>query len=341
LGIEEGDWLDVPGLRDRLQVVSEGDDYREIWIQPSGPPDSLTLSLAVRTAPARMVVVGLSYDNDLGGQMWMGASDRGTLLRGLESSVTLALGELRQELGVGFRPAAVGLHLQRPLLTGTIAREVIRQFTPTGSAAPEIHTEEASGVLGIERRFWREWLVTVGGFAHAWDDRSDTRSNGLGGLVRISSGPRYRPSGIWGEGVVTNSYRRVEVEARQSLRVGAGFRVVPGARFGWGRDLPLQRTFPLGGMDGFPGLNIGEKRGDRELLGQILVTRRIVGPVQLRLTAVSGKTAVGGSTLPRGRWESGGRVGLGAETPIGPMRVEYGLARGGRNGVFLRLGEWY
>jgi NTE family protein len=184
-------------------------------------------------------------------------------------------------------------------------------------------------------------MVTVGGFAHTWDAPGPAVTNGLGGLLRISSGPRYRSTGIWGEGVLTNTYRRVEVEARQDIGLGAGIRVAPGVRFGWGEDLPLQRTFPLGGMDGFPGFNIGERRGNREVLGQVLLTRRLVGPVQVRLSAVSGKTASGGSTVPHGRWETGGRLGLGAETPIGPIRVEYGLARGGRNGVFLRLGEWY
>ena len=341
LGIEEGDWLDVPGLRDRLQAVSEADDYKEVWIQPSGPPDSLTLSLAVRPAPARLVVAGLSYDNDLGGQMWVGASDRGTLLRGLEGSVTLMLGELRQELGVGFRPAAVGLHPRRPVLTGAIAREVIRQFSSNGSPEPDINTEEADGLLGFEQRFGREWLVTLGGYGHAWDTQGSTRGNGLGGLLRISSGPRYRASGVRGEVVLTDSYQRVQAEARRSIGLGAGFRAIPGVRFGWGKDLPLQRTFPLGGMDGFPGLKIGERRGDRELMVQVLVTKRVLGPVLVRLTAASGQTAVGGPTLPQGRWETGGRLGLGAETPIGPIRVEYGVAGGGRNGVFLRVGEWY
>lgn len=341
LGIEEGDWLDVPGLRDRLQALSEADDYKAVWVQPSGPPDSLTLSLAVRPAPPRLVVAGLTYDNDLGGQMWVGASDRGTLLRGLEGSATLVLGELRQELGLGFRPAAVGVHPRRPALTGAIAREVIRQFTSDGSRGPDINTEEAYGLLGFEQRFGREWLVTLGGYAHAWDAEGSSPNNGLGGLLRISSGPRYRSSGIRGEGVLTDSYRRVEAEARRSIGLGAGFRVVPGVRFGWGQDLPLQRTFPLGGMDGFPGLNIGELRGDRELMVQVVLTRRVVGPVQARLTAASGQTAVGGPTLPEGRWEAGGRLGLGAETPIGPIRVEYGVARGGRKGVFLRVGEWF
>jgi NTE family protein len=341
LGIVEGDWLNVPGLQERMKALSETDDYREVWLQPSGAPDSLTLSLAIRPAPARTVVVGLSYDNDIGGQMWVGASDRGSLLRGLESSTTLALGELRQELGVGFRPASGRLFPGRPVLSGVIAREVIRQFTPSGGAAPEIRTKETWGVLGFEARFGREWLVTLGGYGHAWDAPGSSRTGGLGGLVRVSSGPRYRPNGIWGEGVLTNAYRRVAVEVRHTIHLGARVDAAPEVRFGWGKDLPLQRTFPLGGLDGFPGLNIGERRGDREAMAQLVLRRPILGPVHLRLTAASGQTAVGGSTLPRGRWVSGGRAGLGADTPIGPIRVEYGVATGGRNGVFLRLGEWY
>jgi NTE family protein len=340
LGIEEGDWLSVPTLRARLEAIGEADDYKEVWLQPSGPPDSLLISLAVRPAPARMIVFGLSYDNDIGGQMWLGGIDRGTLFRGLEGSGTLVLGELRQELGIGFRPAAVGRH-PRAVLSGMVARESVREFTREGDAAPEVRTREASGFLGLERRFGHEWLITIGGFAHAWDAPGSRRSNGIGGLARISSGPRYRPSGIWAEGILNTAYRRVGVEARRAVGLGAGVSMTPGVRLGWGRDLPLQRRFPLGGMDGFPGFNIGELRGDRELLAQLLFTRRVVGPVAARVTAESGQTAVGGLTFPRGRWQAGGRLGLGAETPIGPIRLEYGIARGGRNGFFLRVGEWF
>jgi len=340
LGIVEGGLLDVRGLQDRFEALGQGDDYQEIWVQPSGRTDSLILSVAIHTAPARLVMAGLTYDNDIGGQMWIGGIDRGTLFRGLEKSFTLVLGELRQELGVGFRPA-VGRYLQRPVLSGTIAREIIRQFTPGGASAPELRTREATGFLGLERRFGRDWLVAAGGFGHAWDAPGSSRSNGLGGLLRVSSGPPYRPLGVRGEGVLTNAYRRVELEAWTGIRIGARLRVTPGIQYGWGRDLPLQRTFSLGGMDGFPGLNIGERKGDRELLARLVVARRVVGPVELRLTGASGQTALGGPTLPRGRWWAGGRVGLGSETPIGPIRVEYGVTRGGRNNVFVRLGEWF
>jgi hypothetical protein len=288
-----------------------------------------------------LVALGLSYDNDLGGQMWLGGVDRGTVLPGFETSATLLLGELRQELGLGFNPAAVGQHQRRFVLSGAIARESVRRFAPGGAASPEVRTREAKGFLGVERRFSHEWLVAIGGFGHAWDAPGSDRTNALGGLVRVTSGPRYRGSGFWGEGVLTNTYRRVELEGWRAIGLGAGVRLTPSVRFGWGRNLPLQRTFQLGGLDGFPGLNIGEIRGDRELFAQALFARRVAGPVELRVSASSGRAVFGGSTLPYGHWLSGGRVGFGADTPIGPIRAEYGVSRGGRNGVFLRLGEWF
>lgn len=341
LGVQEGDFLDVAGVRERFARIGEWADYQEVWMLPSGPPDSLTLAFSVKSAPARLVLAGLAYDNDIGGLMWLGGVERGTLVHGLENSVTLVLGELRQEFGVGFRPVALGRHPQRWVLSGQLAREEVRRFTESGGGAPAVRTSEAAAFLGLERGFGAKWLVTAGGFGHIWDAPGSTRDGALGGMVRLSSGPRYASSGVWGEGVLTNAYPRVQAEARQVIPFAWGFRIVPGLRFGWGRDLPFQRTFFLGGYEGFPGLNIGERRGDRELLAQVLVTRRIVGPLQLRLTAASGQTAFGGRTLPRGRWQAGGRVGIGAETPIGPIRVEYGLERSGRNGVFVRVGEWF
>jgi len=341
LGIAEGDWLSLPDLREHLRAVAAGDDYVEVWLQPSGPPDSLTLSVAVRPAPPRLAALGLGYDNDIGGQLWLAAVDRGALLPGFETSASVTLGELRQELGLGLRTAQRGRHPRRPVLSGLIAREVVRQFTPSGASAPEIVTREAIGWLGWEFGIGREWLITLAGYGHAWDAPGSNRANGLGGVLRLASGPRFRPNGIWGEAVVTNAYRRVQAEGRQSIPLGLGVRMTPGFRFGWGERLPLETTFPLGGMDGFPGLNIGERRGDREALASLLFTRRLLGPVELRLSGESGQTAVGGAVIPEGRWETGGRFGLGADTPLGPIRVEYGVSRGGRNGALVRLGDWF
>jgi outer membrane translocation and assembly module TamA len=37
----------------------------------------------------------------------------------------------------------------------------------------------------------------------------------------------------------------------------------------------------------------------------------------------------------------GVRAGIGAETPVGPLRFEYGRATGDRDALFVRLGRWF
>jgi outer membrane translocation and assembly module TamA len=45
--------------------------------------------------------------------------------------------------------------------------------------------------------------------------------------------------------------------------------------------------------------------------------------------------------FPGGEWSAGVRAGLGAETPVGPVRFEYGLALRGRDALFVRIGRWF
>jgi hypothetical protein len=272
--------------------------------------------------------------------MWLGGVDRGTVVPGLESSVTLSLAELRQELAIGFRREVLGPLIRRPFLTGYIARESIRRFDADGDVIEPEKTREAKGLIGLERRFGLEWRISGGGMAHAWDAPGSNHTHTIGAFLILSSGPKYRPSGLWGEAIVARAYSRVEANGRKAFPI-AGFRLTPEVRFGYGRHLPLMSTFMLGGSEGFPGLNIGELRGDRELYASFQVAHQLIGPVELRITAASGQGALGGPTLPEGRWQAGGRIGLAAETPIGPIRVEYGVARHQRNGFFVRLGDWF
>lgn len=341
LRLTEGGELDVATLRDYLATLTQLDEFREVWLRPSGPPDSLRLDVLIRPAAPRVGVAGLAYDNDLGGQMWLGGVDRGATIPRIETSGTLVLGELRQELALTFRTAGVGRLLQRPFLGGTVGREEVRLFDRDGGSQPSVDVRELMAAVGAERRFGREWLLEAGGMVHSWaTDDAPPEGTAWGGVLQLSSGPRYRPSGIWAQGVLLDRYRRVEVDARRVFAVG-GIRLTPTIRFGWGRDLPLQRTFPLGGVDGFPGLNIGELRGDRELSAALVVERPLFGPLSSRVSVMSGQVATGGPTIPRGRWHTGGRVGVIAATPIGPIRVEYGITRDGRNGMFVRVGEWF
>jgi hypothetical protein len=123
-------------------------------------------------------------------------------------------------------------------------------------------------------------------------------------------------------------------------RIGP-IRLRPRVRLGWGEDLPLQATFPLGGDDGFPGLHIGELRGDREVFVDLLLTYPLKAPFVGRLEAAAGRSATGGDLIADDGWVGGARIGLGAETPVGPVRFEYGLATEGRSAFFVRLGRWF
>jgi hypothetical protein len=138
----------------------------------------------------------------------------------------------------------------------------------------------------------------------------------------------------------TGLYHRAAFDGEVSVKTGS-LRLEPRLRVGWGERLPLQATFPLGGEDGFPGLHIGERRGDREFVLSALLTYALKGPFVGRVELAAGRSAFGGEMLASAGWLAGVRAGVGAETPVGPVRFEYGLTQGGREAVFVRLGRWF
>jgi hypothetical protein len=59
-----------------------------------------------------------------------------------------------------------------------------------------------------------------------------------------------------------------------------------------------------------------------------------------RVEFAGGRTANGGALLADDGWVGGIRAGIGADTPVGPVRFEYGYSTEDRGAVFVRLGEW-
>jgi hypothetical protein len=56
---------------------------------------------------------------------------------------------------------------------------------------------------------------------------------------------------------------------------------------------------------------------------------------------MTGRTTVDGPAIPGGRWLLGIRAGVGLETSLGPVRLEYGRTRDDRDALFVRLGRWF
>ena len=340
LGLGLSDSLDAELLHTRVRHLAHSEAYQAVWLAPRGAGDSVTLDVSVRRAPRRVVGLGLAYDNELGGRMWVGAVDRRVFDVALEGSTALFLGEFRKELYLGFRRNyQLGRQLMTPTFTTRLATESVRRFELDGDELGTAFTREALGFLGVERLFEAGWRVALGLSAHAWHEPGRNRSTlgvGAQGVKAARSGGQVLGIDlIW-----TGLYHRAAFDGEVSVKTGP-FRLAPRLRVGWGERLPLQATFPLGGQDGFPGLHIGERRGDRELVLSVLATYSLKGPFVGRVELAAGRSAFGGEMLGSEGWLAGARAGVGAETPLGPVRFEYGLTQSGREAVFVRLGRWF
>jgi NTE family protein len=340
LGLDVTDSLDFGLLRSRVRQLGQAEAYQSVWLSPRGGGDSVSFQVSIRRSPRRVAGLGVAYDSELGGRLWLGAVERRTLNLALETGAAVFLGEFRKHLYLNARRNyQLGRQLMKPTVTIKLGTESVRQFDAEGDELAEIKTREAFGFAALEREFGQEWQAGVGMVAHAWHEPQINRST-LGALLRIShddrSGVRLgEASFLW-----TGVYHRIEARAEAHAKVGR-LRLRPNVRIGWGENLPIQAGFPLGGDDGFPGLHLGERRGDRELVMDVLATYQVDGPLVARLELAVGRSANGGPLVNKVGWITGSRIGLGAETPVGPVRIEYGLADNGRGTFFLRLGRWF
>jgi NTE family protein len=340
LGLGLSDSLDADLLHSRVRHLAHSEAYQAVWLAPRGAGDSVTFDISVRRSPRRVAGLGLAYDNELGGRMWAGAVDRRVFDLALEGSTALFLGEFRKELYLGLRRNyQLGRQLMTPALTTRLATESVRRFDLDGDELGTAFVREALGFLGVERSFETGWRFALGLSAHAWHEPGRNRSTlGIGaqGVKAGRSGAQVAVIDlIW-----TGLYHRAAFDGAVSVKTGP-LRVEPRLRLGWGERLPLQAAFPVGGADGFPGLHIGERRGDREFVLSALLSYTLKGPFVGRVELAAGRSAFGGGILGPDGWVAGARAGVGAETPVGPVRFEYGLTEGGREAVFVRLGRWF
>jgi NTE family protein len=342
LGLGLNDTLDPQLLRSRLRYLGLASEaYHSVWLRPTGDGDAVAFDLELRRAARRVAGLGLTYDNELGGRMWAGLVDRRFLGLAVEGSGALFLGELRRELYVGFRRNyQVGRQLLNPTFTVRLATEDVRRFETNGDELPSADTREAIGFLGAERTLPKGWDLAAGIVGHAWREPEGDHLSSAGVVARVTRASRTRGRVVFGEMVWTGVYQRMALAAEVVGKLGA-VRVLPRLRLGWGEDLPLQAAFALGGDEGFPGLHIGERRGDREAMLALRVTAPIRGPLLGSVELAAGRAAAGGGLLDRDDWVGGVRAGIGAETPVGPVRFEYGYSTEDRGALLVRLGRWF
>jgi hypothetical protein len=301
----------------------------------------VSFDLTVQRQPPRSGGIGLAYDQELGGRAWLGYSDHRLLGMAVEGSAIARIGTFRDELQLSLRGnQLLDRRLFNPLISIDLAHEDIRRFDPDGNTLASASTRELGVLAGYEHEYRNRWWFQTGLTGAAWHDSTRSNAGALGAAVGAYQVDRRGNRLVDLDAEWTSIFRKATADIMWPLAIGA-LHVTPRLRYGWGENLPSQLSYSLGGDEGFPGLHIGERRGDRESYASTLFTYRVLGPVLVRLELAAGATAIGGDLVPRNGWLAGARAGLGVDTPVGPIRAEYGYNSEHRGTVFIRVGRWF
>jgi NTE family protein len=373
LALESPRAVNEAELRQQLFSLGEREIFREIWLGPAGRGDSVRLEPTLRRLPRRVAGIGIAYDTELGGRVWGGFLDRNIPWLHAEASGVLALGRFRRDLEfTGRRQTLLGRATFSPVLTLGLRTEDVRRFDRAGVELEADDLRQVVATAGVERMVGRDLRLALMAEARSWRDiglqsRERRAGDAIGGRMAIERLGADRDRGARAQAAWTTQYRLVSAEVRTRAYLGS-IRLEPRARLGIGERLPVGLTFPLGGDDGFPGLHLGERRGDREAYASLAISRAVAGPLRLRVLGAVGRTAVGSTpttligptsaavdgtgtnddlvrrpsgVFSRGGWLTGARIGFGSDTPLGPVQVEYGWNDAGREALFLRVGRWF
>ena len=337
--------LDPARAADGIARFTTNERYRGLWLNPTGDSAHADFDVLLDPAPNRSIGLGVAVDHTMSGRLWVGGVNRGLFARDLEGTALFTAGTYRADLSVGARRRArVG---RRDLPVGgslELVTENVRLFQG-GSELPPAHVDEMNLVLGVRPLFEPGWTYELGADYRLWRQPQTPWHGSVGAryAVRYRSSDAREPS-VELQAVALTAWQRAHLSLEHSLSIGA-VEVRPRVRAGWGRQLPLQQTFVLGGLDGFAGLRIMEQRGDHELFGSLLVRwplwRRLLGRIE-PMVGVSGNGDVfSGAGALDGTVILGGRVGIEFETPIGPIRVEQGFNNLNRRQALIRVGHWF
>lgn len=348
LGVAAGAPLNTDKVKLGINSISQHERYRALWLQPSGSGDDVTFHLQVDPAPQRSFGGGVAFDQFMSGRLWLGGIDR-TLRNGDAEGVAIVrLGTYEQDVDVFVRRRAlVGKTYVPFTVEAQLKHEDVRLFSGDGEL-PSAETREAVGFIGLKQdprvgvwqgeigldaRVWREPLLntrgTFGVRASAFLASSEYH---LGSIVEVL--------GFY-------DFQRARFDLSKDWPLGGGVDVAARLRGGWGNRLPIQETFQLGGDDGFAGFRIGELRGSQEAFASLLMRKRLNSLLHARVELMSGDAANGYGALHRvagttsGELFGGVRAGLEATTPVGPIRVEEGIANTGQRAILIRVGTWF
>ncbi len=176
LGLAHSDTVRPKQLAERLRRLASSERFAAVWLNPHGAGDSVSFDVTVQRPPTRTGGLGLAYDQELGGRVWLGYSDHRLLGLPVEGSAIARIGTFRDELQLELRGnQLLDRRLLNPLLSVQLRHENIRRFDPDGNSLSTMSTREIDALAGYEHEYRDRWWFQAGATGTAWHD--STRSN--------------------------------------------------------------------------------------------------------------------------------------------------------------------
>jgi NTE family protein len=349
LGLGPRSRVQLDSVMTRLDRISTTETVRAIWLNPRPRGDSVLFAPELIYAPRRVLAGGLALDSDYGGRVWFGFVDRRLFRDRVEGALRATLGVYRQDLELTGRRANENPEYEpSPFVSVMYGHEQVRLFTDLGDEIPRsLLPDMREGILraGWELPFGATWRLRAAGLVRSWSGNEFIRDNPgrttVGLATRLDASVPGGRRAFVGEVEANTRFVRATVAA-SALFQHRRLKVTPTVRAAWmNRQAPLHLWLPLGDKDGFGGLRIGERIGVAQLYAATDVSHTLVGPLDVVVTAMTGQSTDDPRRPLGGDWIMGARVGLGAETPVGPLRLQYGWNDADRGLWFLRFGRWF
>ena len=343
LGLAQGMVLDSAAMRRGLGRMQRSDRFRTVWLSPDTAEGGIAFSLRPERRPRGFAGLGLAYQNELGARLWAGATAQILPARALELSLVGTLGGLRDALEGAARWRVNGGRFYAVVaLDG--GHETLLRFSPEGEEVGRPDLLHGRAFAGFEWYLGQGWIVRTGGELSSMEQVDGSGRSALGPALHLLSTDDDGQVVVRLDAETNDRWHRVAL----AVTPRGAVTILPAARVTWARDVPDLLTTPLGGFEGFPGLHLTERRAAREAWGSATMLVPLFGALSARLQLASGRgwdpLAADAPPLAGDHWLLGGRAGLGVATPLGPVRLDYGVAfvQGRyRDQVFLGVGRWF
>lgn len=366
--------LDLAALRDSIMRLKALDTFGTIGsrVVKRGAQNQLVLTTPPPSYGRDSLQVGLYLEDNL-----RGLTEYGLYFRHLVKPVNRSGAEVATTIDLG-EPLAFSSELYQPLdprqrwylSPGLEARRELWEFFAEGEELGGFRLKRWQGRLDLGRVLgnWGDVAIRAySGSVHGSPSSGlaflfESFREQVGGVqVRFRVDTRDRTvlprEGTWIRAVYDRGLEGAG--AQQPLR---RWSVAAERAFSWGENtiapylelgdnledrITLANAFFLGGLGRLSGFARDELFGKRMALGRVLYYRRVarLDLASLRVRAFAGTSLEAGNVLAAGQAltarsmiVSGGPF-VGAVTPIGPIFLGYGIAEGGRDHIYVIIGQ--